>query len=158
MAQPPMEMPGGFVALAPTLKSPPASVPRAGWCWVEGIFSLALWVYSAASGWRTGGICVDAQVKQPVLHSANMLFLLLFQLAVTRDTAEDPGDLHIRGQRSHQTRSSLLLLSASAVTKTFERPGANPSPVEQISRKAVCQTCLPGRFIKIGHDPTLVPF
>lgn len=85
---------GGFVALAPILKSPPASVPRA-WLVVGGRQFQALWVYDAASGWRTGDICVDAQVKQPVLHSTNRLFLLLFQLAVTRDTSEDAGDLHL---------------------------------------------------------------
>lgn len=161
-----MEMPGGFVALAPILKSPLLPCQGPGWWWVESTFSLALWVCNAASGWRTGDICVDAQVKQPALHPANMLFLPLFQLAVFRDTFDDPGDLHLsqvlpppeaKGTTRHRV---LLLLSESAATEIPEGPNANssPEPVEPVSRKAAGQMCFPGRLIKIGHDHTPVPF
>lgn len=89
-----MEMPGGSVPSAPILKSPPAPVPRA-WLVLGGRqFQPGSLGAQCCLGTEDRGICVDALVQQPVLHSANMLFLLLFQLSVIRDSPEDPGDLH----------------------------------------------------------------
>lgn len=90
-----MEMPGGLCGIGP--------YPKVSSCFCAK--GLAGGGWKAVSAWLSGcmmlpqdggrDICVDAQVKQPVLHSTNRLFLLLFQLAVTRDTSKDAGDLHL---------------------------------------------------------------
>lgn len=139
------------MASVPILKSPPASVPR-DWL-VENSFSLALWVYDAASGWKTG--------VSVLMHRSNSLFstqltcfsscffswLFSGTLLKTLGTCISANCCHPSEAKGTTRDKVLLLLSVSAGTEIPEGPGANssPEPVEPVSRKAACQTCFPGR-------------
>lgn len=98
---------------------------------------------------------------QPMCFSS-CFFSCLFSgtLLKTLETCTSVNCFHPSEAKGTTRKKVLLLLHASAATEIPEGPGANssPEPVEQVSRKAACQICFPGRLIKIGHDSTPISF